>query len=125
MKKITLSLPEDLLSRSREYAEKHGSSLNELIRTLLRPVVNPPEQDPIQKLINHSQRLSINTRDWKWDRSALYDREILLDLLRWDHLGLKTALFHPLFTFFSSQNRAMLLKKGYDWVKNSSVFPPS
>ncbi|MDZ4679393.1 MAG: DUF6364 family protein [Saprospiraceae bacterium] len=76
MKNVTLSLPEDLLSRSREYAEKHGSSLNELIRALLRQVVSPPEQDPIQKLINHSQRLSINTRDWKWDRSALYDREI-------------------------------------------------
>jgi len=51
--------------------------------------------------------------------------EFLLDLLRRDHPGLKTALFHPLFTFFSLENRAMLLKKGYDWVKNSSFFPPS
>ena len=68
LKNVTLSLPEDLLLKSREYAERHGTSLNELIRTLLRQTVCPPEQDPIQKLIDHSQRLAAATTDWKWDR---------------------------------------------------------
>jgi len=78
VKNVTLSLPEDLLLKSREYAERHGASLNELIRTLLRQTVCPPEQDPIQKLIDHSQRLAVDTdtTDWKWDRAALYDRKI-------------------------------------------------
>jgi len=76
VKNVTLSLPEDLLHKSRAYAEKHGASLNELIRTLLRQTVCPPEQDPIQKLIDHSQRLTVNTEGWKWDRAALYDRKV-------------------------------------------------
>lgn len=76
VKNVTLSLPEDLLHKSREYAEKHGASLNELIRTLLRQTVCPPDQDPIQKLIDHSQRLSVDTKDWKWDRASLYDRKV-------------------------------------------------
>jgi predicted nucleic acid-binding protein len=32
MKNVTLSLPEELLKKSREYAKKHGTSLNQLIR---------------------------------------------------------------------------------------------
>ena len=78
MKNVTLSIPDDLLKKSREYAEKHGASLNELIRLLLKQVVNPPENDPIQKLISRSQskRLAINTKNWKWNRNELYDRKI-------------------------------------------------
>lgn len=76
MKNVTLSLPDDLLRRSREYAQQHGTSLNELIRTLLRRQVNPEESDPVQKLKDHTQRLSIPTRGWKWNRADIYDRKI-------------------------------------------------
>lgn len=78
MKNVTLSLPDDLLKKSREYAEKHGTSLNEFIRQLLKQVVTPPDNDPCQKLINHSKdmRLSVETQGWKWNRNDLYDRKI-------------------------------------------------
>lgn len=39
MKNITLSIHEDLLMKSREYALKHGTSLNNLIRRLLKTTV--------------------------------------------------------------------------------------
>ncbi|MBX2928423.1 MAG: ribbon-helix-helix protein, CopG family [Saprospiraceae bacterium] len=77
MKNITLSIPEDLLDRSREYAEKHGTSLNEFIRALLRQTVTPPEGTPVQKLIRHTRRIKVSTKNWKWSRTELYDRQIL------------------------------------------------
>ncbi len=76
MKNVTLSLPDDLLRKSREYASKQGTSLNELIRTLLRRQVSPEENDPIGKLIGHTQSLSIQTKGWKWNRTDIYDRKV-------------------------------------------------
>jgi len=79
MKNVTLSIPEDLLKKSRDYAEKHGTSLNEFIRLLLKQAISHPEIDPVQKLIAHSKskHLLVETKAWKWNRSELYDRKIL------------------------------------------------
>lgn len=76
MKNVTLSIPDDLLRKSREYAQKHGTSLNEFIRTLLRQAVTPPGDDPVQKLIDNSSRLGVSTKDRKWNRDELYDRKV-------------------------------------------------
>lgn len=76
MKNVTLSIPENLLLKSREYAKKQGTSLNELIRTLLKKHVSPDEHDPVQRLIENSNRLSVDTKDWKWNRNDIYDRKI-------------------------------------------------
>jgi plasmid stability protein len=63
MKKITLSIPDDLLRKSREYAKQHGYSLDEFIRILLRNAVTPSGNDPVQKLIDNSRRLGVPTLD--------------------------------------------------------------
>lgn len=76
MKNVTLSIPDDLLKKSREYAEKHGASLNEFIRILLKQAVSPAGDDPVQKLIGNSQRFAVNTKDWTWNRADLYDRKV-------------------------------------------------
>ena len=76
MQNVTLSLPDDLLRKSREYASKHGTSLNELIRTLLRRQISPEESGPIDKLIGHTQNFSIPTKGWKWNRADAYDRKV-------------------------------------------------
>lgn len=76
MKNITLSIPEDLLKKSREYAAKQGTSLNEFVRFLLKQAVSPSEYDPVQKLIDQSQQIKVKTKNLKWDRDELYDREI-------------------------------------------------
>lgn len=76
MKNVTLSIPENLLRKSREYAKNQGTSLNELIRSLLRNHVDPEENDPVQRLIEHTNRLSINTKNLKWTRDDIYDRKV-------------------------------------------------
>lgn len=75
MKNVTLSIPDDLLQKSREYAQKHGSSLNEFVRVLLKQAINQPENDPVQKLIVHSRtkRLVVETKTRNWKRSELPD----------------------------------------------------
>lgn len=76
MKNVTLSIPDDLLRKSREYARKHGTSLNEFIRSLLRQAVTPPGNDPFQKLIDNSQKLKVPTKNNKWKRDEIYDRKV-------------------------------------------------
>ena len=73
MKNVTLALPDDLLQKSREYAEKQGTSLNEFIRLLLKQAINQPEHDPVIRLIGHCQhnRLQVSTKDWKWNRNVM------------------------------------------------------
>jgi hypothetical protein len=34
--------------------------------------VTPPGNDPVQKLIDNSERLSVSTKDQKWNRDELY-----------------------------------------------------
>ncbi|HMO39601.1 MAG TPA: DUF6364 family protein [Saprospiraceae bacterium] len=77
MKNITLSIPDDLLAKSREYASKRGTSLNEFIRALLRQAISAPEQDPVKKLIAHTQDIHVQTKNWKWNRAEVYERKVL------------------------------------------------
>ncbi len=74
MKNVTLSIPNDLLEKSREYATRHGTSLNEYIRELLRRNVRPETEHTIDSLLRHCEDLKIDQSTWKWNRDELYDR---------------------------------------------------
>lgn len=76
MKNVTLSIPDDLLAKSRLYAKEHGTSLNELIRTLLKKQVLNEEDHPVIKLLENSEEYLISTSSWKWNRNEIYDRKI-------------------------------------------------
>ena len=76
MKKLTVALPEELFHLSKEYAEKQGISLNEMILNLLKQTVHQNDVDPVQQLINNSLRLSIDTLNVNWTKSDIYDRNI-------------------------------------------------
>ncbi|MBK6932051.1 MAG: ribbon-helix-helix protein, CopG family [Saprospirales bacterium] len=76
MKNVTLSLPDDLLRKSREYAEKQGISLNEMIRRILKQQVQSERKDAVDKLIDHSRTFRVQTKKWKWNRDEIYDRKI-------------------------------------------------
>ncbi|MFN3175406.1 MAG: CopG family ribbon-helix-helix protein [Phaeodactylibacter xiamenensis] len=76
MKNITLSIPDELLEKSRAYAKLHGTSLNEFVRELLRRHVATSTISPTEKLLERSNSLSISTKKWKWNRNELYDRKI-------------------------------------------------
>lgn len=76
MKNVTLSLPEDLLKKGREYAEKQGLSLNEMIRQLLKQKIQAERKDAVDKLIEHTRTFRVQTKKWKWNRNEIYDRKI-------------------------------------------------
>lgn len=75
MKNITLSIPDDLLLKCREYAQKHNTSLNQIIRDLLKNAVQ--SKNTVDKLLEKSDRLAVNTDNYTWNRDEIYDRKIL------------------------------------------------
>jgi plasmid stability protein len=76
MKNITLSIPEDLLEKSRAYAKERGTSLNALVRELLRRYVMTEPRHPIDQLLEDSEQIQISTASWRWNRDELYDRQV-------------------------------------------------
>ena len=73
MKNITLSIPDDLLIKSREYAAKHGTSLNKLVRTLLQSMVVRDQKEIINSLFEQMDKTKVNT-NIKWTRDELHER---------------------------------------------------
>ena len=73
MKNITLSIPDDLLAKSREYASKHGTSLNQFIRDLLNSIVIADSQKGTKSLFEHMDNASVKS-NIKWTREELYER---------------------------------------------------
>lgn len=70
---LTLSLDEDLLKSGREYASKHGTSLNNLIRTLLSQTVLPSDGVWIDSCFRVMDRHPVKSSGRKWRREDLYD----------------------------------------------------
>ncbi len=73
MKNITLSIPEDLLMRSREYAIKHDTSLNKLIRQLLRSTVMSDSERDQMALFSYMDKAEVKEYS-NWTRDELYER---------------------------------------------------
>ncbi len=73
MKNVTLSLPEDLIAKSREYARKRGMSLNELIRKYLKSNVSVDSKSTAEKLLEKRRDFKFDTKI-TWKREDLYDR---------------------------------------------------
>jgi predicted HicB family RNase H-like nuclease len=48
MPNVTIALNERLLTASREYAQRHGTSLNALIRECLEQKVSAPKPQPLK-----------------------------------------------------------------------------
>jgi len=61
MKNITLSIPFELLKKSREYARKHGTTLNEMVRDLLRKTISSANDDYLQNIEDSLDELGIET----------------------------------------------------------------
>ncbi|MEP5613199.1 MAG: DUF6364 family protein [Cyclobacteriaceae bacterium] len=72
MKNVTLSIPEDLLKKSRNYAKEHQTTLNEMVRNLLRKTVSTDKRSFIERL-EEFDKLSIDTTV-KFNREELHDR---------------------------------------------------
>ncbi len=73
MPNITISLDEDLLKSGRRYAQKHQTSLNALIRTLLEQNVRSQSKNWLEECFQLMDRTNVNSKGQQWRREELYD----------------------------------------------------
>ncbi|RLC21761.1 MAG: hypothetical protein DRH93_11170 [Deltaproteobacteria bacterium] len=73
MANITISMNQNLLNAGREYAQKHQTSLNALIRNLLEQTVVANSTDWINECFEKMDKLHIDSKGSQWRREDLYD----------------------------------------------------
>jgi len=75
MKNITLSISDELLLKSRSYAKKHNTSLNQIILDMLSNSVLGG--NVIDSLLEKSDAYIVKSGHNKFDRDKLYDGRVL------------------------------------------------
>ena len=73
MKKITISLPDELIEEGRKYAAGHNTTLNNLIRQLLQETVMSDQEKAIKSLFEKMDKVKVKTNK-KWTREEIYKR---------------------------------------------------
>lgn len=71
MANVTISLNDELLTASREYAQRHATSLNALIRDVLEKMVTSSREDWAQELFDLMDASPGDSRGWKWNREEI------------------------------------------------------
>lgn len=67
-------MPDELLKRSRDYAEKHGTTLHGMVRSLLKKTIQI-ESSNIEEKINASMpKMGVDTKSYSFNREELYER---------------------------------------------------
>ena len=78
-KNLTLVIPEDLLRKARIHAVHEGTSVNEIVRTLLEEYVGKSDRlaEAVEDLIRiaHASKSEMGKRTWT--REDIYDRKVL------------------------------------------------
>jgi hypothetical protein len=73
MPNITISLDDLLLKSGRQYADKHGTSVNALIRNLLERTVREDTTQWIDECFALMDRANVKSNGQRWKREDLYD----------------------------------------------------
>ena len=74
MPNITISLDEKLLKSGREYAKKHRTSVNALIRNLLEQTVKRSDSTQwLDECFAMMNRANVRSKGKRWKREDLYD----------------------------------------------------
>ncbi|MFW5689880.1 MAG: DUF6364 family protein [Spirochaetota bacterium] len=74
MRNITLSFPDDIVERGKDYARRRGTSLNALVRDALRREIEREERDATGVLLAVIASTGGRSGGWRWNRDELYDR---------------------------------------------------
>jgi hypothetical protein len=74
MKNLTLAIDEATLKASRAYAQRHNTTLNQLIRDLLKRTLANDQQGGVEELLRFMKEHPGDSGGWKWNRDELYDR---------------------------------------------------
>jgi hypothetical protein len=73
MPNITIAIDEELLKSGREYAEKHRTSVNGLIRSLLEQTVKSDSSQWLDECFALMDRAKARSKGKRWKREELYD----------------------------------------------------
>ena len=73
MPNISISLDEDLLRAGRQYAKKHNTSVNALIRNLLEQMVRSQSNDWLDQCFKMMDQAEVTSQGKPWKREDLYD----------------------------------------------------
>jgi hypothetical protein len=74
MKNITLALDDELLEAGRQYAERHQTTLNALVRELLAKTVLADRPSALKEMFRLMDANPGNSRGRRWKREDLYGR---------------------------------------------------
>ena len=72
MKNITLSIEDDILKMSREYARTHNVSFNVLVRRLIEQTVTKKSADWLDDIFDYIDRNIDSSAGITWKREELY-----------------------------------------------------
>ena len=71
---ITLSAKEALINKARDYASKHGTTLNSMIREYLERIVKQEKSDTgLKRFLQLAENFSGDSKGWTWDRNDIYE----------------------------------------------------
>jgi len=73
MPNVTISIDEELLKSGRQYAEKHNTSVNALIRSLLEQTVKRDSTQWVEECFALMDRANASSKGRTWRREDLYD----------------------------------------------------
>ncbi len=74
MKNITLAIDEETLEAGREYARRHRTTLNTLVRELLRKTVLSDRKAAVTEMFRLMDAHPGNSRGTRWNREDLHVR---------------------------------------------------
>jgi len=74
MPNVTIAFSDQLLAAGRDYAHRHGTSLNALIRELLEMTVSSPERTWPDEFLEAIEKAHGDSRGWKWNRDETCER---------------------------------------------------
>jgi hypothetical protein len=74
MKNITLALDEETLDAGRDYAQRHQTTLNALVRELLVKTVLADRKAAVCEMLRLMDRHPGNSQGRRWTREDLYAR---------------------------------------------------
>lgn len=91
MPNITLAIDEDLLEKSRDYAERKGTTLNALVRELLGQEIDQDKrrEEARRGLLELMEKSTARLGpDYKWNREEIYEERMFPRHKRTDLRGL-------------------------------------
>jgi hypothetical protein len=74
MKNLTIALDENLVTNARQYASRHRTTLNGLIRKLLQQTVSPASDNWVEECFAKMDAAAGDSKGRKWKREDLYAR---------------------------------------------------